>query len=415
MPSLAERFAKAWNVFRDPVSLNMIPSNVASSYSLRPDRPRFTRGNERSIVTAVYNRIAIDVAAIDIRHVNTDENGKFTGEVPSQLNECLKTEANIDQTGRAFIQDIVQSMFDEGVVAVVPVTTDDNPRLKDSYGIYELRVGKIVQWYPEHVRVRMYDELTGRKREVVVEKRFTAIIENPLFAVVNEPNSTLQRLIRKLAILDAIDEQSGAGKLDMIIQLPYLVRSPARKEEAEKRRKEIEMQLSGSKYGIAYTDGTEHITQLNRSLENNILKQIEYLTNMLYNQLGMTPAIFDGTADEKAKLDYYNRTVEPILAAITLEMRRKFLTKNARTRGQNIMYFRNAFSLVSVSDIAEMADKFTRNEIMSSNEIRAILGMKPVDNPRADELRNKNLNISDAELEDPISTRDQPEEVQQSK
>lgn len=406
MASLAERFSKAWNVFRDKETTQEVPTNVVQSYSMRPDRPRFTRGNERSIVTAIFNRIAIDVAAIDIRHVRLDENDKFVSEINSPLNNCFRVEANVDQTGRALIQDIVQSMFDEGVVAVVPIVTDDNPKYTDSFGIHELRVGKIVTWYPQHVRVRLYDEITGRKRDVVVEKKYTAIIENPLYSVINEPNSTMQRLIRKLVLLDTIDEQSGAGKLDMIISLPYLVRSPARKEEAEKRRKDIEMQLAGSKYGIAYTDGTEHITQLNRSLDNNILKQIEYLTDMLYNQLGMTKAIFDGTADEKAMLNYYNRTVEPILAAITLEMKRKFLTKTARTQRQSIVFFRNPFALVSVNDIAEMADKFTRNEIMSSNELRSVIGLKPVDDVRADELRNKNINQSDQQIQNPVTTNE---------
>ena len=390
--SLRSRFRNAWNVF-----MNKDPSrkyqDVGAGYSYRPDRPRFTRGNERSIVTSVYNRIALDVASVAIRHVRLDENDRYLEDINSGLNNCLSLEANLDQTGRAFVQDAVMSMFDEGCVALVPVDTDIDPE-NDSFKIFSMRTGKILEWMPQYIRVRLYNELTGLKEDVLVPKKSTAIIENPLYAVMNEPNSTLQRLIRKLNLLDVVDEQSSSGKLDLIIQLPYVIKTEARRAQAENRRLDIERQLSGSKYGIAYTDGTERITQLNRPVENNLMKQIEYLTSMLYSQLGITTSILDGTADEKTMLNYNNRTIEPILSAITDEMKRKFLTKTARSQKQSIEFFRDPFRLVPVNDLAEIADKFTRNEIMTSNEIRQIVGMKPSDDPRADELRNKNLNES---------------------
>ena len=394
--SFGSRLKSAWNAF-----FNKDPTNewrdLGSVYSYRPDRMRFSRGNERSIVTAVLNRIAMDVAAVDLRHVRLDDNGRFSEIIDSGLNNCLDVEANIDQTGRAFIQDVVQSMFDEGCVAIVPTDTDDDPSdgMPGSFDIDKMRTGRIMRWYPQHVRVEVYNEIVGRKEEIVLPKSAVAIIENPLYAVMNEPNSTLQRLIRKLSLLDIIDENNGSGKLDLIIQLPYVIKSEARKKQAEARRTDIEQQLSGSKYGIAYTDGTEHITQLNRAVENNLMGQIEYLTSMLYSQLGITQEIMNGTADDKTMLNYNNRTIEPILSAIADEMKRKFLTKTARTQGQSIEFFRDPFRLVPVSEISEIADKFTRNEIMTSNEIRQIIGMKPSDDPGADELRNKNLNRSE--------------------
>lgn len=404
MASISERFHNAWNAFLNRNQELYYPKYYGSSYSYRPDRPRLTRGNERSIVTAIYNRIAIDCAAINLQHVRLDSNGRYLEEINSGLNNCLTCEANIDQTGRAFILDVVLSMLDEGVIAIVPVDTTSNPNYTESYDIKTMRVGKITEWKPEHVRIQLYNDRTGSKEEITLPKTMVAIIENPLYSIMNEPNSTLQRLIRKLNLLDNIDEQSSSGKLDLIIQLPYVVKSEARRKQAESRRKDIEMQLSGSKYGIAYTDGTEKITQLNRAIENQFLPQIEYLTKMLYSQLGITETILDGTADDKTMLNYYNRTIEPILGAIALEMERKFLTKTARTQGQAIYYFRDPFKLVPVSDIAEIADKFTRNEILSSNEIRAIMGYRPVDDERADELRNKNLNKSDAEMKAPPVT-----------
>ena len=396
--TIGSKFKRAWNIFmnRDPTSYQA-SSYFGSSYGYRPDRIRMTRGHERSIVTAICNRIALDVSAISLVHARVDENGHFLEYIDDTLHQCLTVEANLDQTGRALRQDIVMSMLDEGCVAVVPVEADFDPDENSSYKIYSLRTGKILEWMPQHVRVRLYNERTGRFEEVVVAKKYTAIIEDPLFAVMNEPNSTMQRLIRKLNILDAIDEQSGSGKLDLIIQLPYVIRSQARKEQAEQRRRDIEQQLSGSKYGIAYTDGTEHITQLNRGVENNLMSQIEYLTKMLYSQLGITESVMDGTANEETMLNYHNRTVEPILAAIADEMTRTFLTKTARTQRQAISFFRDPFKLAPVSQIAEIADKFTRNEIMTKNEFRSIIGMRPSDDPRADELRNSNINQSDAE------------------
>ena len=389
--AFTDRLQHAWNAFlnRDP-TYEFRDHGMISTY--KPDRVRFTRGNERSIVTSVYNRIALDVSSIDINHAKLDENGRFKEVIQSGLNECLTLNANIDQTGKAFIQDVVMSMMDEGCVAIVPVDTTINPEVSGSFDIQSLRTGNIIEWRPEFVKVRLYNDRTGQKEDVLLPKKSVAIIENPLYAVINEPNSTMQRLIRKLNLLDVIDEQSGSGKLDLIIQLPYVIKSEARRQQAENRRKDIEMQLAGSKYGIAYTDGTEKITQLNRPAENNLMKQIEYLTSMLYSQLGITQSVLDGTADERTMLNYYNRTIEPIISAIIDEMKRKFLTKTARTQNQSIVYFRNPFKLVPINELAEISDKFTRNEIATSNEIRQIIGWKPSDDPGADELRNKNLN-----------------------
>lgn len=400
--SFGSRLKHAWNAFTGNVQMNY--RDLGMSYSYRADRPRMSRGNERSIVTSVYNRIALDVAALNVQHVRLDENGRFLSVIDDGLNNCLTLEANIDQTARSFIQDVVVSMFDEGSVAIVPVDTTTDPNVSGSYDIQSLRVGQILDWYPQYIRARVYNEQTGRKEDIVVPKSAVAIIENPLYAVINEPNSTMQRLIRKLNLLDVIDEQSGSGKLDLIIQLPYVIKTEARRQQAENRRKDIENQLSGSKYGIAYTDGTEHITQLNRSVNNNLMSQIEYLTSMLYSQLGITQSILDGTADEKTMLNYNNRTIEPIISAIVDEMKRKFLTKTARSQHQSISFFRDPFKLVPVNDIAEIADKFTRNEVMTSNEIRQVVGMKPSDDPRADELRNKNLSA-------PSDSNQQTEEI----
>lgn len=398
--SFASRLKHAWNVFfnKDPTDYY---KNVGTSYTYRPDRSRLTRGNERSIVTSVYNRIGLDASSVSIQHVRLDENNRFLSVIDSGLNNCLTVEANLDQTGRAFIQDIVMSMLDEGSVAIVPVDTTFNPEITGSYDILSMRTGQILEWYPSHVKVRVYNEKTGRKEDIVVPKSTVGIVENPLYAVINEPNSTMQRLIRKLNLLDVVDEQSSSGKLDLIIQLPYVIKTEARRQQAENRRKDIENQLAGSKYGIAYTDGTERITQLNRSVENNLMKQIEYLTSMLYSQLGITQSILDGTADDKTMLNYYNRTIEPILSAIVDEMKRKFLTKTARSQLQSILFFRDPFKLVPVNEISEIADKFTRNEIMTSNEIRQIIGMKPSDDPKADELRNKNLSQPKDDQTDP--------------
>lgn len=391
----ASRLKSAWNAFmnrRDPPSVY----EEANGSFYRPDRPRLSRGNERTIVTSIINRIAIDVAALEFKHVRLDENGRFKEEIDSDLNQCLTVSANIDQTARAFRQDIVVSMLNEGVVAVVPIDTTTNPE-KGSYDILSMRTGKILTWYPSDIQIDVYDERVGQHKQIYMPKAATAIVENPLFAVMNEPNSTLQRLVRKLSLLDFIDEHNSSGKLDLIIQLPYVIKSEARKVQADNRRKEIERQLAGSKYGIAYTDGTEKITQLNRAVDNNLMSQIEYLTRMLYSQLGITDSIMDGTADEATMLNYYNRTIEPIASAIVDEMYRKFLTKTARTQKQSIKFFRDPFKLVTINNIAEIADKFTRNEIMTSNEIRQIVGMKPSDDPNADVLRNKNLNQSSEE------------------
>lgn len=410
--SFGSRLKHAWNAFTGNIQMNY--RDLGMSYPYRADRPRMSRGNERSIVTSVYNRIALDVAALNVQHVRLDENGRFLSVIDDGLNNCLTLEANVDQTARSFIQDVVISMFDEGSVAIVPVDTTTDPNVSGSYDIQSLRVGQILDWYPQYIRTRVYNEQTGRKEDIVVPKSAVAIIENPLYAVINEPNSTMQRLIRKLNLLDVIDEQSGSGKLDLIIQLPYVIKTEARRQQAENRRKDIESQLSGSKYGIAYTDGTEHITQLNRSVNNNLMSQIEYLTSMLYSQLGITQSILDGTADEKTMLNYNNRTIEPIISAIVDEMKRKFLTKTARSQRQSISFFRDPFKLVPVNEIAEIADKFTRNEIMTSNEIRQVVGMKPSDDPRADELRNKNLSepsgFDQQSEETPITTDNSVEE-----
>lgn len=408
------RLKHSWNAFldKDEIYTMQTYQSLGPSYSYRPDRPRFSRGNERSIVTSIYNRIALDVASVKFMHVRLDDNNRFKEEMNTKLNNCLTLEANIDQTSRAFIQDVVISMFDEGCVAIVPIDTTSNPNM-DSFDIETMRTGKIVEWYPKHVKVRVYNDRTGKKEDIICSKRSIAIVENPLFAVMNEPNSTMQRLIRKLNILDFIDEQSGSGKLDMIIQLPYIVKTDARREQAEKRRKDIENQLMNSKYGIAYTDGTERITQLNRPVENNLMKQIEYLTNTLNGQLGITATIMDGTADEKTMLNYYNRTVEPIVSAIIDSMKRNFLTKTARSQKQSIMFFSDPFKLVPVNDLAEIADKFTRNEIMTSNEIRQIVGMKPSDDPKADELRNSNINQSNEEVnnKNPLGNKEEKTET----
>lgn len=387
--NLVERAKRAWNAFRnrDPTDYQ----SLGTSYMYRPDRPRFSRGNERSIVTSVYNRIALDVAAINIRHIRLDDNGRYSEDINSGLNNCLTVEANLDQTGRAFIQDVVMSLLDEGSVALVPVDTSLDPKDTASYDILTMRTAKILEWYPKAIKVRAYNENRGEKEDLVIPKAMAAIVENPLYAVVNEPNSTLQRLLRKLVLLDVIDEQTGSGKLDLIIQLPYMIKTETRKKQAEERRRDIESQLAGSKYGIAYTDATEHITQLNRPVENNLMKQIEYLTSMLYSQLGLTQSILDGSADEKTMLNYYNRTIEPIVSAIADEMKRKFLTKTARSQGQSIGCYRDPFKLVPINEMAEAADKFTRNEIMTSNEIRQSIGMRPSSDPKADQLVNSNI------------------------
>lgn len=397
MPKFTNRVKHAWNAFmgRDPT--DNYSRDYGIGYSSRPDRIRFSRGNERSIITSVYNRIAIDAAAINVEHVRLDDQNRFIEIIDDSLNQCLTLEANIDQTGRSFMQDAVMSMLDEGHVAIIPIDTYGDP-FKESYDILSMRTGKVVQWYPRHVKVSVYNDMTAKREEIIMSKDVVSIIENPLYAVINEPNSTMQRLIRKLNLLDVVDEQNSSGKLDLIIQLPYIVKSDARRQQAEKRRKDIEMQLTSSKYGIAYTDGTEHITQLNRAVENNLMSQVEYLTSMLYSQLGITKEVMDGSADEKTMLNYYNRTIEPILASIVDEMKRKFLTKTARSQKQSILFFRDPFKLVPVADLAEIADKFTRNEIMSSNEVRQVVGLKPVDSSSADELRNKNLNpVSEGE------------------
>ena len=391
--NILERFQNGWNAFMSRAPTTAYYDGGVGNY-YRPDRVRFSRGNERSIVTSVYNRIALDVAAIDIKHCRMDENGRYISDMKSGLNDCLTLSANVDQTGRAFIQDAVQSMLDEGCVAIVPVDTSTDPTVTGSYDILSMRTGKIIEWKPAHVRVRLYNERTGNKEDILLPKSMVAIVENPLYAVINEPNSTMQRLIRKLSLLDVTDEQTASGKLDLIIQLPYVIKTEARRQQAEQRRKDIEMQLAGSKYGIAYTDGTEHITQLNRSLENNLMNQITYLTNMLFSQLGITQTILDGTADEQTMLNYYSRTIEPIVTAIVDEMKRKFLTKTARSQNQSIESFRDPFKLVPVNNIAEIADKFTRNEIMTSNEIRQVIGMKPSDDPKADQLINSNISQS---------------------
>lgn len=400
--SFGSRLRHAWNAFvsnRDPTARHY---DYSGSYGYRPDRPRFSRGVERSIVTSVYNRIALDVAAIAINHCRLDDNGRFIETVDSGLHECLTLSANIDQTGRALIQNAAMDLFDKGCIAIVPVDTTDDPNLTQSYDILSMRVGEIVEWRPRHVKVKVYNDQKGEKQEIIVSKSNVAIIENPFYAVMNEPNSTSQRLIRKLNLLDAIDEQSGSGKLDLLIHLPYVTKSEARRQQAENRRKEIEMQLAGSKYGIAYIDGTEHVTQLNRPVDNNLLQQVQFLTSMLFSQLGMTQSILDGTADEQTMLNYYTRTVEPIVSAIVDEMKRKFLTKTARTQGQSITYFRDPFKLVPINNIADIADKFTRNEILTSNEVRQIVGFKPSSDPKADKLVNSNISQPDDKKTEPV-------------
>lgn len=406
--NLSTRLAHAWNAFtsRDPTQYII----TGPGYSLRPDRPRLSRGNEKSIATSIFNRIALDVSSVNIKHCRLDKNGRYVEDIDSGLNNCLNLEANKDQTGRAFIQDVVLSMLDEGCVALIPVETTIDPKSSNSYQIDSMRTGKITEWYPDMVRVRLYNDRTGEKEEILLPKNQVAIIENPLYAVVNEYNSTMQRLIRKLSLLDVTDEQTASGKLDLIIQLPYVIKTEARREQVERRRKDIINQLAGSQYGIAYTDGTEKITQLNRSLENNLLKQVEYLTNMVYSQLGITQSVLDGTADEKTMLNYMNRTVEPIISAIVDELKRKFLTKTARSQLQSIVYFRDPFRLVPVNDIAEIADKFTRNEIMTSNEIRQIVGMQPSKDPKADKLVNSNISQAKQDMSQTSSATEAYEE-----
>lgn len=399
--SVKERLAHAFNAFINVEPVHAISYNYGGSYGARPDRTRLTLPNERSIVSAIYNRIAIDVSEIAIKHVRLDDNGRYSGDINSGLNECLTVEANLDQAATAFKRDAVMTMLDGGTAVLVPIDTSINPAKSASFEILTMRVGMVVQWAPEFIKVSVYNEKVGRREEIWVPKRICAIIENPLFQVMNEPNSTLQRLIRKLGQLDAIDELAASGKLDMIIQLPYVIKSEARKKQAEERRKDIEMQLKGSQYGIAYTDGTEKITQLNRPAENNLLKAVEFLTKMLYGQLGITEDVMNGTADEKIMLNYHNRTIKPILTAMVEAMRRSFLTKTARSQKQSILFFRDPFALVPVNDIAEISDKFTRNEILSSNEIRGIIGFQPSSDPKADELRNSNMPQSELGQGDP--------------
>lgn len=407
---IINRFQSAWNAFlnRDPTSRYRY---VGASYSNRPDRPRLTRGKERTIVSSISNRIAMDVAATKIQHCRLDENGRYIETIDSGLNNCLTLEANIDQTGRAFIQDIALSMIDEGCVAIVPVDTDTDPDETEACKIYTMRTGKILEWFPAHVKVRVYNDRTGEKEDLILSKTSVGIVENPLYAVFNEPNSTMQRLIKKLSLMDVVDEKTYSGKLDLIVQLPYVVKTDLKRQQADQRRNDIEMQLVNSQYGIAYIDGTEKITQLNRPVENNLMKQIEYLTSMLYSQLGITQGVMDGTADEKTMLNYFDRTVEPIVSAIVDEMKRKFLSKTARSQKQSIMFFRDPFKLVPVNDLAEMADKFTRNEIMTSNEVRQIIGIKPSNDPKADELRNSNLNHPDEKMLIKNVTEESKEEV----
>lgn len=402
-----------WNPFNRAPTRNQTYSGPSSSR--RPDQTRLTRGNERSIITSIYNRIAIDTAMLDIRHCQLDKDDRFTSIIKSTLNECFSTEANVDQTGRAFLLDAVISMLDEGYVALVPTETDQDADIKNAYSICSMRVAKIIEWYPRDVKVRVYNDMTGQMEDVKLPKKMVAIIENPMYTVMNQSNSTLQRLIRKLNILDVIDEQSGSGKLDLLIQLPYSIKSQSRRAMANDRRNDIEDQLINSKYGIAYTDSTEKVTQLNRSVDNNLMKQIEYLTSMLYSQLGMTQSILDGTADEVTMLNYHNRTVGPIITTIVEEMRRKFLTKTARTQGQTIMFFRDPFKLVPISQMADIVDKYTRNEVASSNEFRAVMGWKPSKDPRADELRNKNIaapNDTPDTPGAPINNNEEKEKIQ---
>ncbi|WBF79055.1 portal protein [Arthrobacter phage Hankly] len=397
MASFRDKFKNAFNAFVGGEERTRVNSwNLGSSNSFRPDRGRRRFSNERSILSSIITRIGIDVAAIDIRHIKKDENGRYQSDMVSDINDCLTFEANLDQAARHFRQDIATSMCDWGALAVVPILTDEDPEDRESVKIYSMRVGEIISWHPEHIRVRLYDERDGQTKELLVSKRSVAIIENPLYSVMNEPNSTLQRLIRKLNLLDAIDEQSGSGKLDMIIQLPYVIKSETQQAQAQKRAKDIEVQLKSSQFGIAYTDGTEKITQLNRPVENKLLNQIEFLTEMLYGQLGLTKAVFNGTASEPEMLNYHNRTVEPMLTAIVEAFRRSFLSKTARTQGQDFMFFRDPFKMLSISDVAEIGDKLTRNEIVTSNEMRSFLGLKPSTDPNADKLKNKNIPDPDA-------------------
>lgn len=396
MNGFGSRLKHAWSVFTTPAQTDRFsdysfPGAAGASYGARPDRVRLRRSNERSIISSIYTRLSIDVASIDIRHVRLDDTKRYAEDLTSGLNACLTIEANLDQAARAFRQDIAMTMFDKGVAAIVPVDTTLDPTKSGSFDIKTMRVGDVVAWYPRHVKISLYNEETGQREDITLEKKFVAIVENPLFSVMNESNSTLQRLISKLNMLDAVDEASSSGKLDLIIQLPYIIKSEARRQQAEQRRADVEFQLKGSKYGIAYTDGTEKITQLNRPAENNLLSQVTYLTNMLYAQLGLTEEVMNGTADEKAMLNYQNRTIEPILAAITEAMIRTFLTKTARSQRQSIMYFRDPFKLVPIASIADIADKFARNEIMTSNEIRSVIGIKPADDPKADKLINSNM------------------------
>lgn len=411
--TIGNRFRNAWNVFfgkdKSTDSFEIIQNREYKDYGIssyrRPDRfyPT-TSGTEKTIINSIYNRIAVDVSSVSIKHVRVDENKRYMSDMKTNLNECLTLEANIDQTSRAFFIDVVMSLLDEGCVAIVPVDTTKNPEITDGYDVSSMRVGRITQWYPQHVKVNVYNDRTGKKEDIILSKKAVAIIENPLYSVMNEPNSTLKRLLRKLSLLDVTDDRINSGKLDLLIQLPYTIKTESRKQQADNRRKEIETQLVNSKYGIAYTDGTEKVTQLNRPIENNLMKQVEYLTSMLYSQLGMTTTVLDGTADEKTMLNYYNRTIEPILAAIVDEMKRKFLSKTARTQGQTILYYRDPFKLVEINHIAEIADKFTRNEILTSNEVRQIVGIKPSDDPNADVLRNKNIN-------QPIDSSNQNQEI----
>lgn len=405
--SFGSRLKHAWNAFwvRDPP----VYHGGEVSYGYRPDRVRFSRGNERTIVTSVITRIGIDCAAIKMVHAKMDDNDRFLKEIDSGLNNCLNMEANIDQTGRAFIQDMVMSLLDEGCIAIVPVDTSISPMISTGYDILSLRVGKIIEWYPDRVKVRVYNDKTGRQEELILPKSMVGIVENPLFAVMNEPNSTMQRLIRKLALLDIVDEQTSSGKLDLIIQLPYVIKTEARRQQAEERRKLVEEQLASSKYGIAYTDGTERITQLNRSLDNNLIKQVEYLQNLLWSQLGITQTVMDGTADDKTMLNYYNRTIEPIESAIVLEIRRKFLTKTARSQHQSVVFFNDPFKLVPVAQLADIADKFRRNEILSSNELRQIVGYRPNEDPKSDELINPNISQSKEQMQEanPITPKEE--------
>ncbi len=414
MPTIGERLKHSWNAFmnRDPTENRYtVYHDIGYGTSFRPDRSKLTYGNEKSIVTAIYNRIAMDVASIKIEHVRTDQNGNFSETIQSKLNNCLTLEANLDQISTAFIQDACMSMFDEGVVALVPIDTTDDPDDTEAYDVLSIRTGKIVEWFPKHVRVLVYNEITGKKEEITLSKSRVAIIENPFYAVMNEPNSTFQRLRRTLNNIDRLNEQSSSGKLDLIIQLPYLIKSQSRQDQAEARRKQIEAQLTGSKYGIAYTDGTEHIMQLNRPIENNLWSQYTDLRTQVFEQLNMTQAVLDGTADEKTMINYYNRTVNPILDAFAKEMKRKFLSLTARTRGQDIQYFRDPFTLVPASELAEIADKLTRNEILATNEIRSEIGYKPVNDPKANELRNKNISQSNNGSDRPSQVVDTGDQV----